>query len=299
MKGESKPLITVNDFIAGSCAGIIQVLLGQPFDIIKVRLQTQAGQYSSMGDCISKIYTNEGPLAFYKGTVSPLIGISACVSIQFSSNEFAKRLISRKNKKTKNTTNLSRTDFVISGAFSGFCNSFAITPVELIRIKLQVQGNSNTNKYSGSVDCFRKIFQDNGFRGLYQGLLITILRELPAYMIYFGSYETLMQISERKYGERSKIPITNIVGYGAIAGVLLWLGTFPIDVVKSIIQAESYEKKKTINVAIRDVYRRSGISGFFNGLTPCLMRAPPINAATFLAFETVMGLLRNTNNSML
>jgi len=283
MKGESKPLLTINDFIAGSCAGIVQVLLGQPFDIIKVRLQTQAGLYSSMSDCISKIYTNEGPLAFYKGTLSPLIGISACVSIQFSSNELAKRLRSRQNKISKNTTSLSRTDFVICGAFSGICNSFAITPVELIRIKLQIQGNSQTNKYSGSVDCFRKIIKENGLRGLYQGLWITILRELPAYMIYFGSYETLMQISERKYGERSKIPITNIVGYGAIAGVLLWLGTFPMDVVKSIIQAESFEKKKTVSAAVSHVYRTRGIGGFFNGLTPCLMRAPPINAATFLA----------------
>lgn len=42
----------------------------QPFEIIKVRLQTQskeAPQYSGIVDCLTKIIKNEGPLALYKG----------------------------------------------------------------------------------------------------------------------------------------------------------------------------------------------------------------------------------------
>ena len=45
----------------------------QPFEIIKVRLQTQskqAPQYSGIIDCLGKIIKNEGPLALYKGTLS-------------------------------------------------------------------------------------------------------------------------------------------------------------------------------------------------------------------------------------
>lgn len=47
-------------------------------DIVKVRLQTTT-QYSSALDCATKIFKNEGPFAFYKGTLTPLIGIGACV----------------------------------------------------------------------------------------------------------------------------------------------------------------------------------------------------------------------------
>ena len=42
----------------------------QPFEIIKVRLQTQSKenpQYRGIGDCLTKIVKNEGPLALYKG----------------------------------------------------------------------------------------------------------------------------------------------------------------------------------------------------------------------------------------
>ncbi|KAL2002087.1 hypothetical protein VTN02DRAFT_685 [Thermoascus thermophilus] len=60
---------------------------GQPFDIVKVRLQTTS-QYSNAFDCAAKILKNEGPLAFYKGTLTPLIGIGACVSVQSISLAF-------------------------------------------------------------------------------------------------------------------------------------------------------------------------------------------------------------------
>jgi solute carrier family 25 carnitine/acylcarnitine transporter 20/29 len=49
-------------------------------DIVKVRLQTTT-QYSGAADAASKILKNEGAAAFYKGTLTPLIGIGACVSI--------------------------------------------------------------------------------------------------------------------------------------------------------------------------------------------------------------------------
>lgn len=48
-------------------------------DIVKVRLQTTT-QYSSAVDCATQIFKKEGPMAFYKGTLTPLIGIGACVS---------------------------------------------------------------------------------------------------------------------------------------------------------------------------------------------------------------------------
>jgi len=53
--------------------------LSDYLDIVKVRLQTTT-QYANAFDCASKIFKNEGPAAFYKGTLTPLIGIGACVS---------------------------------------------------------------------------------------------------------------------------------------------------------------------------------------------------------------------------
>ena len=50
------------------------------------------GTYSGMVQCATGILKNEGPLAFYKGTLTPLIGIGACVSVQFGAFNYARRL---------------------------------------------------------------------------------------------------------------------------------------------------------------------------------------------------------------
>jgi len=248
--------------------------------------------------CNKKSIKNEGPYTFYRGTLSPLIGVSGCVAIQFGSNEFAKRFRKRIKLKSKGTEHLEVKDFIICGGFSGFCNAFLQCPVELFRIKLQVQGNQAVKRYSGSIDCLKQTYSKYGIQGVYQGLLITIFREVPAFAIYFGVYETLMQRSEKKYLDRTKIPLFNILCYGGLAGLFLWIGTFPIDVIKSCLQADDFveRKYKSIPECIKQLYGKGGIGGFFNGITPCLIRAPPINAATFLTFELVQQFFRNIDN---
>lgn len=70
----------------------------QPFEIIKVRLANQSLSnpiYSGISDCINKIYRCEGLFAFYKGTVSPLLGTGALVSVDFGTNELIKKMIAR------------------------------------------------------------------------------------------------------------------------------------------------------------------------------------------------------------
>jgi len=53
---------------------------GQPFDIVKVRLQTSTA-YPNALSAAASIWKNEGSVAFYKGTLTPLLGIGACVSV--------------------------------------------------------------------------------------------------------------------------------------------------------------------------------------------------------------------------
>lgn len=290
---QKKKLMSFTDFASGSIAGIVQVLLGQPFDIIKVRMQTSSIATSPF-QIAKDLLKNEGALAFYNGTLSPLIGISICVAVQFGSNESAKNYLMKQNLNKYNSSTLYIKDYVLAGIFAGFMNSLVISPVELFRIKMQVQNSTTANAYTGTVDCAKKIFQQYGIKGVYQGYSATLFREAPAYAVYFGVYESLMAKSEKKYNKRNNIPLLNVMSYGAISGVLLWLATFPNDVIKSRMQADDINNRrypsimKTINI----INAEAGLMGFFKGLTPCLMRAPPINAATFLTFEIVQKLLR-------
>ncbi len=66
--GEGSSNQTAKELFAGSVGGITQVLTGQPFDTVKVRLQTQPHPpvYSGVGDCVKQIWSKEGFGGFYK-----------------------------------------------------------------------------------------------------------------------------------------------------------------------------------------------------------------------------------------
>lgn len=65
---------TAKDVMSGTAGGIAQVLVGQPLDMLKVRLQTAPqGTYNGMGDCAMQIFKKDGPLGFYKVSVCAVI----------------------------------------------------------------------------------------------------------------------------------------------------------------------------------------------------------------------------------
>lgn len=67
----------VKYFISGGFGGICTVLVGHPFDTIKVRLQTTqltGTHYDGMIDCAKKTIQKEGVRGLYKGMSAPIAG---------------------------------------------------------------------------------------------------------------------------------------------------------------------------------------------------------------------------------
>ncbi|KAJ2917770.1 hypothetical protein MD484_g2670, partial [Candolleomyces efflorescens] len=292
---------TVKDLTAGTAGGIAQVLVGQPFDIVKVRMQTAPkGTYSGMVHCAGGILRNEGPLAFYKGTLTPLLGIGVCVSIQFGALEYAKRLFANQNLSLglggEGGKNLTGSQLFSAGVFAGLANSVVSGPVEHIRIRLQTQSNTKP-LYAGPWDAIRKIYTGHGVAGLYKGQVATLIREASGYGIYFLVYEKLVQREMATKGiRRDQISAVNPILYGAAAGYALWAVIYPIDMIKSRMQTDGFsaatgQKYKSTLDCVRTVWRTEGIGAFTRGLGPTLIRSPFANGATFLGFEMAMRVL--------
>ncbi|KAM0789627.1 hypothetical protein ACM66B_000432 [Microbotryomycetes sp. NB124-2] len=294
--------LVLKELFAGTLGGMGQVLSGQPFDIVKVRLQS-SDAYSGAGNCATRILREEGPLAFYKGTAMPLVGIGACVSLQFGFLQAAKRHFEQSNL-TKSRPGLkpdqlSPAQLYASGAIAGLGNSAVSGPVEHIRIRLQTQRPTTEGKvlFSGPLDALKKIYKTDGVRGIYHGQATTVLRELHGYGCYFAFYEALVASEmQRHHITRKELPLTSAAGYGACAGIFMWLCAYPLDVIKSKLQTDGLPSQagtpaKRYSGAIdctRQLWREQGVKGFFRGLTPTLARAPIVNAVTFLVFESTM-----------
>ncbi|KAG5637518.1 hypothetical protein H0H81_004269 [Sphagnurus paluster] len=180
------------------------------------------GTYKGMVDCAGGILKNEGPLAFYKGTLTPLLGIGVCVSIQFGALEWTKRFFANQNringKGGANGSILTGGQLFTAGVFAGLANGVVSGPVEHIRIRLQTQSNKNPT-YAGPWDAIRKIYGGYGIAGIYKGQAVTLLREASGYGVYFLTYEKIVQWQMAKKGiRRDEISPLNAVIYGATAG---------------------------------------------------------------------------------
>ncbi|KAL8822283.1 MAG: hypothetical protein Q9170_008397, partial [Blastenia crenularia] len=189
--------------------------------IIKVRLQTTS-QYTGMVDAATKIFKDEGPLAFYK------------VSVQFGGFHYARRQFEARNTLRGLPPSLSYTQLYASGAFAGLANSFLSGPIEHVRIRLQTQPHGANRLYSGPLDCVRKLSAHEGvLRGVYRGQAVTLLREAQAYGVWFLSFEYMMNRHSRvNEMERKDISAPMIALYGGLAGEALWMASYPFDVVK-------------------------------------------------------------------
>src|SRR5690242_5815735 len=119
--------------IAGSISGMTSVIICHPLDTIRTRLQTSPKRFNGFFHSCYLTLRYEGINGFYRGFFPPFISQGLYKAVIFTSSDYICRTL---NKYTSfaNIINIS-----ISGAVAGGINSFIVTPVELIRNRLQIQ----------------------------------------------------------------------------------------------------------------------------------------------------------------
>ena len=85
---------------------------------------------------------------------------------------------------------------------------------------------------------------------------------------------------------------------GGVSGILTWLVNYPIDVIKSRIQADGTQSKHKYNGFIdcgKQIYNTEGVKGFRKGLGVTLIRAFPVNAVTFATVMVLLNYMRRNS----
>lgn len=116
-----------------------------------------------------------------------------------------------------------------------------------------------------------------------------VIRDIPGFVVYFASYEILLDILSAPESRGNVGPLAPIIA-GGLAGMISWTSTFPCDVVKSKMQADGSDGKylyKGFTDCLIKSYRTGGFRGFFTGLGPTLLRAFPTNGIIFFVYDLV------------
>ena len=172
----------LEELIYGSIAGSLLCLGGHPFDTLKTRIQMER---LSLLSTVKNIMLYEGPMGYYKGISGPLASVPIINAVIFASFEFSRRAI----EVVRNREVASLFDIGLAGGIAGLFNTSVVTPIELVKCKMQMQRFKN--QYRSSFDCGLQIYRQKGLLGLYQGNSITLVREVSGNAAQFFTYEWL------------------------------------------------------------------------------------------------------------
>ncbi|EEY53269.1 Mitochondrial Carrier (MC) Family [Phytophthora infestans T30-4] len=287
-------MLDPRETFSGVMGAFCCVYAGLPFEVVKVRLQTQGSKnaYTGVSDAFRRIATEEGLFALWKGAVPALSSSIIENSVLFSANGVAKRAVLTLHAKQRaaheGEYQLTTLDEALMGAFSGCFSATAITVPENIKCKLQFQrGHLGEGRYHGPWDCLMKVGKEEGITGLFRGYSALLLRDVPFSFFFFGSYQAFTSGSAKLLGNESKNDLNPaaILASGGLAGATSWGIMFPVDVLKSRMQTASSTGPLSLRGAFRAVYSEFGIHGFYRGWSAAVLRAFPANGSLFLGVE--------------
>ena len=234
--------------------------------------------------------------ALYKGMASPMVGMAAINAIVFGVQGSTMRWLS------SGSSHSSSVHSFVAGATAGGVQSLICCPMELVKARLQVQGDSalidhsrGSPNYTGPWDAVKKIYSAEGIRGLGKGMTITLWREVPAFGLYFGTYDLLCRQLVRNGGAVHDLPALWLCVAGGLSGVASWCITYPFDFIKSRIQTDGVHGPPQY-MGIIDCCRKSYALGklriFFKGFNATLLRAFPVNGVTFTTVAIILRYFR-------
>lgn len=201
----------------------------------------------------------------YRGMSSPIIGVSLINAVIFGVYGETQRHIPDPN---------SLTSCFISGAIAGFAQSPICSLIELAKTRMQLS-SSTGRPFKGPMQFYLHTYRHERLRGLFKGLGCTFMREIPSFGLYFLTYEALMRNLDNK-----PVPTIYILLAGGLAGTCSWVTTYPIDVIKSRIQANGNLYAGMYD-CLRQSVRKEGYTFLYKGISSTVLRAFPMNAVTF------------------
>ncbi|KAJ3812398.1 mitochondrial carrier domain-containing protein [Lentinula aff. lateritia] len=272
-------------FIQGGFAGAVGATIVYPIDMGEMQNQrsTVVGQvlYKNSIDCARKILVNEGFFGFYRG-LGPQLIVPPEKAIKLTVNDLI-----RSRAMDPETGRIKLGWELIAGGTAGGCQVIFTNPLEIVKIRLQVQGEAA--KAEGAVPRgAMHIIRQLGLVGLYKGASACLLRDIPFSAIYFPAYGHLKSDVFKEGYNGKQLSFMETLAAAGIAGMPAAYFTTPADVVKTRLQVEA-RKGQTHYKGLRDafvkIYHEEGFRALFKGGPARVLRSSPQFGFTLLAYE--------------
>ncbi|KAI1312406.1 mitochondrial dicarboxylate carrier protein [Xylaria venustula] len=194
----------------------------------------------------------------------------------------------------------SRLQVVTAGATAGLISRFVIAPLDVVKIRLQLQSHSLSDPlshanlrgspvYKGTIRTLQHIVRHEGITGLWKGNVPAELMYVSYAAVQFTAYRSTTLLLHRLAGDdANRLPqaVESFIS-GAAAGATATATTYPLDLLRTRFAAQGNDRVYvSLRRAIWEIRRDEGVRGFFRGLSPGLAQIVPLMGIFFAIYET-------------
>ena len=182
----------IEAFISGAVAGASATTFTYPLDLLRTRFAAQGPDkvYTSLRGGICDILREEGPRGFFQGLGAGVGQVVPYMGLFFSAYETLRSPLASLSLPFGSS---DATAGVLASVFA----KTGVFPLDLIRKRLQVQGPTRARYVGGTIPVYaqgiwktgKTIVAREGWRGLYRGLGVGLVKSAPASAITMWTYE--------------------------------------------------------------------------------------------------------------
>ncbi|KAI7907974.1 mitochondrial carrier domain-containing protein [Cokeromyces recurvatus] len=204
--------------------------------------------------------------------------------------------------------------YLTAGAIAGCVSRTCTAPLDRLKIYLITNTNYQSSRTTNNVkpassvsilNAIKTIYKNGGFRGLYVGNGLNVIKIIPESAIKFYVFETSKAIMAQMTGssDKNSIPISARFIAGGVAGLCSQFCVYPLETLKTRIMSSQYEERQklkqypmvqqskrsivSMRTVVKDMYKAGGVRAFWPGLLLSMIGVFPYQALDMGVYETL------------
>lgn len=275
-------------------------------------------KYKGFVGAFRTIIHEEGIRGLYRGLVPITIGYLPTWTIYFTVYERAKNFYPQFNREHFGMT-MDLFNHFCAALTAGMASSVAVNPIWVVKTRLMIQTGKNStiydsatppqsttaaktevndiknaakparSYYTGTVDAFRTMYREEGFRVFYLGLVPSLFGLLHV-GIHFPVYEKLKRALHTDQDDQEG-KLWRLIVASSFSKMIASTITYPHEILRTRMQIQAdrsdirFKSDSKLVDSVLTIYRKEGLRGFYAGYLINLARTVPASAVTLVSFE--------------
>lgn len=292
------------DFAAGGISGAVAKTATAPIERVKLIIQTQdanpliksgeVARYTGIGNCFSRVYSEQGLGAFWRGNFTNVIRYFPTQAFNFAFKDTIKAMFP-KYKAQENFLMFFMVNLA-SGGLAGAGSLCIVYPLDYARTRLASDVGSGQKSFNGLGDCLVKTAKGpSGFMGLYNGFGVSVMGIIPYRGVYFGMFDSLMGINPFRK-EKSILGLASKFAVAQTTAITAGYASYPFDTIRRRLQMQSEKPKeewiyKGTSDCFAKIVKEEGASALFKGAGANALRTVG-SALVLVLYDEIKALMK-------